>query len=134
MDFRQVRLEAIKDSQKLITCPECKKQFIGDFFLTHSESHLKLPSNNKSRLKLRSTLFPEELISCFECGDMIAGEKYIQHLKRHEKKRTKIDWGKIPIIKEQKAAKRKIREALKRGEQVKNTLVSGGAPGLGKTK
>jgi len=134
VDLRQVRLKAIKDPRKLVTCPECKEQLIGDKFLTHSESHLKLPTKIKSRLRLRSTLFPEELILCSECGDMIAGKKYIKHLKDHKKKIKKIDWSSIPIIKEQKAAKQKIREALKKGRRVKTTFVSGGAPGLGKNK
>ena len=55
-------------------------------------------------------------------------------MQDHKKKEKKINWGNIPIIKEQKAAKQKIREALKKGRQVKTTFVSGGAPGLGKTK
>lgn len=134
VDLRLARLEGLKEPKKLVTCPVCKEQFIGDKFLIHSESHLKLPKKGKSRLRLISTLFPEELILCPECGDMVTGEKYIQHLQDHKKKKKKINWGNIPVIKEQKAAKKKIREALKKGRQIKTTFVSGGAPGLGKTK
>jgi hypothetical protein len=134
VDLRLARLEAIKDPKKLVACPECKEQLIGDKFLIHSESHFKLPKKKGSRLKLRSTLFPEERILCSECGHMITGQKYIQHMKDHKKKINKINWGNIPVINQQKATKQKIREALKKGRQIKTTFVSGGAPGLGKNK
>ena len=90
VDLRLARLEAIKDPKKLVACPECKEQLIGDKFLIHSESHFKLPKKKGSRLKLRSTLFPEERILCSECGHMITGQKYIQHMKDHKKKIKKI--------------------------------------------
>ncbi len=134
-NLRIVRLEAIENPEKLVTCPECKNEILGKVYLLHSESHVRLPTNTKSRLRFKSNLFPKELIQCHDCKQMIMGRKYIQHSIDHEKEKQKkkgFKWGNIPIIKKQKAARKKIREALKKGRQRKISFVSGGAPGLGK--
>ena len=72
----------------------------------------------------------EELIECTECGIQVKGKKLAAHMKKHHKG-PKIRWGRISIIQEQRARRKRLKKLVDR-PNIK--IVSGGLPGLGKKK
>lgn len=109
MDKKRLRYEASNLAlREGLTFAEAKAKILADLDFSSSKS----------------------LVECSVCGTMVRKKNLAKHSKKHQKPR-KINWNNIPIIAEQKAAKRKIKAAA--GKQ-KVTIVSGGAPGLGKGK
>jgi len=72
----------------------------------------------------------EEFLSCPTCGVSVKGKNLATHLKNHPSG-PKIRWGQIPIIKQQKEEKKKMKKLAGKPQ---TQIVSGGLPSLGKKK
>ena len=71
-----------------------------------------------------------EVFRCPDCGVEVKGKNLAAHMKKHPSG-PKIKWGRIPIIKEQKKKKKRLKELAGKPE---TKFVSGGLPSLGKKK
>lgn len=72
----------------------------------------------------------DEFLQCPTCGAYAKGKNFSSHLKKHIPTK-KINWGNIPLIKEQIDKKRQL---AKLAGKPKAKIVSGGLPSLGKRK
>jgi len=137
---RQCALEPVKSSRffgslsaannshslKLLSVTRMQKDLKRSaFFLAHHKGVAEEEMFNRLLSRFSD---PEQTTTCPICDVKLKWKNLLQHsIKKHP---IKIKWSKIPVIRKQKAERRKARRAA--GERPSATFVSGGATGLKK--